>query len=235
MILAVLQARMTSARLPGKAMAPLRGEPMIWRQVERIRQSRTVSRLLVATSVEPVDDPLAGFLVSRGQSVLRGAAHNLTDRFRRAVEAAGPISHVVRIKGDCPFVDPAIIDQAVRQALSSGAAYTSNRALRTYPRGLEVEVVTVEALHKAAAATTPDEAAVRSPFARMRDRGDRYPQSHCLAKRDLSGLDWRVKTPADFAFARAVYDALHPADPAFGMQDVLDIIQGRQDLARWAA
>ena len=108
---------------------------------------------------------------------------------------------MVRIKGDCPFVDPAIIDQAVRQALSSGAAYTSNRALRTYPRGLEVEVVTVEALHEAAAATTPDEAAVRSPFARMRDRGDRYPQSHCLAKRDLSGLDWRVKTPADFAFA----------------------------------
>ena len=235
MFLAVLQTRMNSARLPGKAMAPLRGEPMVWRQVARIRQARTVSRLIVATSVEPVDDPLAGFLVSRGQSVLRGAAANLTDRFRRAVEAAGPVSHVVRIKGDCPFVDPLVIDQAVRQALASGAAYTSNRALRTYPRGLEVEVVTVQALNAEAAAISAEEAAVSSPFARVRERGERYPQAHCLAKRDLSGLDWRVKTPADFAFARAVYDALHPADPAFGMQDVLDIIQGRQDLARWAA
>ena len=143
------------------------------------------------------------------------------------------MSHVVRIKGDCPFVDPAIIDRVVREALDSGAAYASNRAPPSYPRGLEVEVATANALSAAIAATSPDEAAVASPFARVRQ--DAYPQALCQAPRDLSGLDWRVKTPADYAFARAVYDALHPADPGFSMQDVLDIIQGRQDLARWAA
>ena len=235
MILAILQVRMTSPRLPGKAMAPLRGEPMIWRQVERIRLARCISKLVVATSAEPSDDPLASFLVSRGQTVFRGASENLSERFMRCVEAAGPVTHVVRIKGDSPFVDPAVIDDTVRLALTTRAAYASNRVERSFPRGLEVEVVTAQALASAAAETDPRIAATRSPLAQIRQLADRYPQAHCLAPRDFSKLDWRVKTPADFAFAGAVYDALHSADPGFSMEDVLDITQGRQDLARWAA
>ncbi len=235
MILAILQTRMTSPRLPGKAMAPLRGEPMVWRQVERIRQSRCVSKLIVATSGEAVDDPLASFLVSRGQTVFRGASANLTERFMRCVEAAGPVSHVVRIKGDSPFVDPAVIDEAVRLALASKAAYCGNRVQASFPRGLEVEVVTADALAASAAEADADTAATTSPLAQIRARPERFPQGHVLSRRDLSRLDWRVKTPADFAFARGVYDALHAADPAFSMQDVLDVLQGRQDLARWAA
>jgi spore coat polysaccharide biosynthesis protein SpsF len=235
MILAVLQARMASPRLPGKAMASLRGEPMIWRQVERIRQARCISKLVVATSAEASDDPLASFLVSRGQTVFRGASANLSERFVRCVEAAGPVSHVVRIKGDSAFVDPAIIDETVGLALATGAAYVSNRVTRSFPLGLEIEVVTAEALNSSAAEADPLTAATSSPLATIRARPGRYPQAHCLSRRDLSALDWRVKTAADFAFARAVYDALYPADPGFGMQDVLDIMQGRQDLARWAA
>lgn len=235
MILAILQVRMTSPRLPGKAMEPLRGEPMVWRQVERLRLARTVSKIVVATSDDGADDPLASFLVARGQTVFRGASENLSRRFMRCVEAAGPVSHVVRIKGDSPFVDPAIIDETVRLALSSKAAYASNRVQRTHPKGLEVEVVTNAALTHTAAETDEATAAGTSPLAQIRARPDRYPQAHCLARRDVSHLDWRVKTPADFAFARGVYDALHPADPGFGMDDVLGVLQGRQDLAHWAA
>lgn len=235
MILAILQTRMTSPRLPGKAMAPLRGEPMVWRQVERIRQARCVSKLIVATSAEAVDDPLASYLVSRGQTVFRGASSNLTERFMRCVDAAGPVSHVVRIKGDSPFVDPSVIDETIRLALASKAAYAGNRVQATFPRGLEVEVVTAQALAASAAEADPHTAANTSPMARIRSLPQRFPQGHVLARRDLSKLDWRVKTPADFAFARGVYDALHGADPAFSMQDVLDVLQGRQDLARWAA
>ena len=235
MILAILQVRMTSPRLPGKAMEPLRGEPMIWRQVERLRLARTLSKIVVATSDEPCDDPLASFLIARGQTVFRGASENLSHRFMRCVEAAGPVSHVVRVKGDSPFVDPALVDETVRLALCSRAAYASNRVQRTYPKGLEVEVVTAEALARTTAETDEVMAATLSPLARIRERPDRYPQAHVLARRDLSRLDWRVKTPADFAFARGVYGALHPADPGFGLDDILGVLQGRQDLARWAA
>jgi spore coat polysaccharide biosynthesis protein SpsF len=235
MILAILQVRMTSPRLPGKAMAPLRGEPMVWRQVERLRLARTLSKVVVATSAETSDDPLASFLVARGQTVFRGASENLSRRFMRCVEAAGPVSHVVRVKGDSPFVDPAIVDETVRLALATNAAYASNRVDQTFPRGLEVEVVTSEALARTTAETDEATAAGTSPLAQIRARPERYPQAHVLARRDLSHLDWRVKTPADFAFARGVYDALHPADPGFSMDDVLGVLQGRQDLARWAA
>jgi spore coat polysaccharide biosynthesis protein SpsF len=234
MILAVLQARMSSKRLPGKAMATLQGQPMILRQLERLRRARTLSKIIVATSAEPVDDGLAGFLVSRGQTVFRGSGLDLLDRIARCAEAAGPVSHVVRIKGDAPFVDPSLVDEAVRLALTSRAAYVSNRVERTYPLGLEVEVVTAQALREAAAEARDPTARV-SPTAVIRDQPERYAQAHLKARRDFSRHNWRVKTAADLAFARSIYDALHAADPGFCMEDVLDLVESRQDLARFAA
>ena len=112
MFVAILQARMACSRLPGKAMAPLAGEPMIWRQIERLRGARRLSRVMVATSDQACDDTFAGYLVSRGQSVFRGSATDLLDRFARCAEALAPATHVVRVKGDAPFVDPALIDLA---------------------------------------------------------------------------------------------------------------------------
>ena len=235
MILAVLQARMASPRMPGKAMAPLCGEPMIWRQVERIRQARRVGRIIVATTDRREDDVLASFLVSRGQTVFRGASENLTQRFLRCIEAAGPVGHVMRLKGDSPFVDPALIDEAVRLALASGADYVSNRAPPSHPRGLEVELARVAALTRAAEELRPEQAEEVSPMSILRRAPERFTHARLRARTDGSRQDWRVKTPADFAFARAVYEALHPVDPRFGMDEVLNLVECRQDLARWAA
>ncbi|WP_421739783.1 glycosyltransferase family protein [Caulobacter sp.] len=234
MILAVLQARMGAGRLPGKAMATLRGEPMIIRQLERLRGARRLTKIIVATSADASDDALAGFVVSRGYAVHRGAGADILDRIARCAEAISSVSHVVRIKGDAPFVDPGIVDEAVDLALSSGADYTSNRAVRTYPAGLEVEVIAANAL-RVAAAETRDPLARVSPTAAIRNAPDRFSQAHLKARRDWSGLDWRVKTAADLAFARSIYDALHPVDPDFCMNDVLDLVESHQDIARFAA
>ncbi|MBO9710357.1 MAG: NTP transferase domain-containing protein [Caulobacter sp.] len=234
MILAVVQARMGSKRLPGKAVASLQGEPMILRQLERLRSARRLTKIIVATSTDDADDGLAGLVVSRGYAVHRGAGSDILDRIARCAEAAGPVSHIVRLKGDAPFVDPGVVDEAVRLALSSGAAYTSNRVQRTYPAGLEVEVVTVEAL-RIAAAEARDPLALISPTAAIRGRPDRFSQAHLKTHRDWSHYDWRVKTPADLAFARSIYDALYPADPGFTMSDVLDLVESHQDLGRFAA
>jgi spore coat polysaccharide biosynthesis protein SpsF len=234
MILAVVQARMGSKRLPGKAVATLQGQPMILRQLERLRGARRLTKIIVATSSDPADDGLAGLVVSRGYAVHRGAGSDILDRIARCAEAAGPVSHIVRIKGDAPFVDPAVIDEAVRLAQATGAAYTSNRVERTFPAGLEVEVITVEAL-RVAAAEVRDPLAMISPTAAIRARPDRFRQAHLKAHRDWSHYDWRVKTPADLAFARSIYDALYAADPGFSMHDVLDLVESRQDLGRFAA
>jgi spore coat polysaccharide biosynthesis protein SpsF len=234
MILAVLQARMGSTRLPGKSMATLRGEPMIIRQLERLRGARCLSKIIVATSADTVDDALAGFLVSRGYTVHRGAGADILARIARCAETISSVSHVVRLKGDAPFVDSGVIDEAVRLALASGADYTSNRVRQTYPAGLEVEVIKAGAL-QAAAAEERDPMARISPTAAIRSQPGRWSQAHLTAPRDWSRLDWRVKTAADLAFARSVYDALHPVDPGFRMNDVLDLIGSRQDIARFAA
>lgn len=234
MILAVLQARMGSTRLPGKSMATLSGEPMIIRQLERLRGARCLSKIIVATSADTVDDALAGFLVSRGYTVHRGAGADILARIARCAETISSVSHVVRLKGDAPFVDPGVIDEAIRLALASGADYTSNRVQRTYPAGLEVEVIKAGAL-QAAAAEERDPMARISPTAAIRNQPGRWSQAHLTAPRDWSRLDWRVKTAADLAFARSVYDALHSVDPGFRMNDVLDLIGSRQDIARFAA
>lgn len=235
MYVAILQARMACSRLPGKAMAPLAGEPMIWRQIERLRGARRLSRIMVATSDQATDDTFAGYLVSRGQGVFRGDATDLLDRFARCAEALAPATHVVRIKGDAPFVDPDLIDRAIVVAQQSGAAYVSNRQPRLHPEGLEVEVIATEALVKATQAARDPSLRV-SPTAYLRSRPDLFPVAHVPPPpRDLSGWKWRVKTADDLAFARAVYDALHSADPFFGMGDVLDLLDSRHDLAKFAA
>jgi spore coat polysaccharide biosynthesis protein SpsF len=235
MFVAILQARMACSRLPGKAMAPLAGEPMIWRQIERLRRARNLSRVMVATSDQAGDDAFAGYLVSRGQGVFRGSATDLLDRYARCAEAMAPATHVVRIKGDAPFVDPILIDQAILLAQQSGAAYVSNRQPRLHPEGLEVEVITTTALI-AAAGQARDTNLRISPTAYIRSRPDLFPVAHVAAPpRDLSGWNWRVKTADDLAFARAVYDAMHAADPDFCMRDMLDLLDSRHDLARFAA
>jgi len=165
MFVAVLQARMSSRRLPGKAVAPLAGEPMIWRQIERLRRSRRLSRVMVATSTENTDDALTGYLVSRGQSVFRGDAIDLLGRFARCAESLGSATHIVRAKGDCPFVDPMMIDEAIRVAQSSGADYVSNCKPSLYPAGMEVEVITTEALLRAGRPNLADRLYPQSPEA----------------------------------------------------------------------
>ena len=230
MIVAIVQARMSSTRLPGKVMAPILGEPMIAKQLERVRRARTLTKILVATSTDCSDDPLAGYLASKGQAPFRGSLRDVLDRYAGAAEAAGDPTHVVRLTADCPLIDPEVIDETVRLALASGAAYTSNVEPRTYPVGLDVEVMTADALRAAAAeAADPYEREHVTTF--LRRRPERFAQASVTQPVDRSAMRWTVDRPADFAFARGVYEALYPTNPAFTTQDVLDLLEAESGLA----
>jgi spore coat polysaccharide biosynthesis protein SpsF len=232
MILAILQARMSSTRMPGKVMAPVLGEPMIWRQIERIRRARSVSRLVVATTTETSDDALAGFLLGRGCSVHRGELEDVLGRYAGAMGASPP-EYVVRLKADCPLIDPQVIDAAVALALESGAAWTGNCEVRTYPAGMDVEVVTGQALSAAAReAADPHDRACVTSFIRRHPL--RFPQAQLTLGRDLSGQRWSLDRPEDFAFVRAVYCRLYPENPDFGLQEIAELLDARPDLAALA-
>jgi spore coat polysaccharide biosynthesis protein SpsF len=232
MILAVLQARTASTRMPGKVMAPICGEPMIWRQLERIRTARSISKVVVATTVDPSDDGLAAFLLGRGVSVHRGEFKNVLGRFSACAEA-WDASHVVKLSADCPLIDPQLIDAAVGLALKSGSDYVGNLEQRTYPQGLEVEVATALAL--ASADREAWEQKHRTdPTLFIRERSERFSHSCLTQARDLSDMHWNVERPEDFAFVRAAFEALRPTDPGFGLNEVLELLQRRPDLAQHA-
>ena len=231
MALAVLQARMSSSRLPGKVLAPLAGAPMILRQIERLRRARRLERIVVATSVRTDDDPLAQAVAAAGVPVHRGDLDDVLGRFVGALDAFGPVETVVRLTADCPLADPEVIDATIDRFQETGADYASNVAEpRTFPKGLDVEVMKASALRRAASETAdPYDREHVTPYLY------RHPERFRLAAHaqaaDEGEVRWTVDRPDDLVFVRAVYDTLHAANPAFSSADVRAFVRGRPDLA----
>jgi spore coat polysaccharide biosynthesis protein SpsF len=231
MILAVLQARMSSTRLPGKVLKPLLGQPMVLRQIERLQRAERIDRLVVATSTEASDDQLAAVLTGADVPVFRGALDNVLARFIGALNAH-PADHVVRLTADCPLIDPHVVDAAIALHLAEAADYTSNTAQTfAFPKGLDVEIVSAAALrHAAAAAATAEEREhVTWGFWTQPDKW-KIAWLHSPGSDD-GDIRWTVDTPDDLAFVTQVYEALYPAAPAFTSQDIRDLIAARPDLA----
>lgn len=221
MNLAILQARMTSSRLPGKVMAPVLGEPMIGRQIERLRRSVQIDRLIVATSAEPSDDALAAYCLSLGLGVVRGALDDVLGRFATALADHPDADVVVRLTADCPLADPVVIDAVIARHHAAGADYTSNTlGTRTYPHGLDAEVVRAEVLLQAARlADDPYEREHVTPY--IYRRPEVFRLAGVRRRRSLARLRWTVDVADDLAFVRGVYASLYAHDPAFTSEAII--------------
>ncbi len=221
MILGILQARMTSTRLPGKVMAPVLGIPMIGRQIERLARSGRLDRIVVATSESATDDPLATYLAETGVSVVRGPLDDVLGRFCRVLAEVPEASTVVRMTADCPLADWTVIDQVIDLHLASGADYTSNvTPERTFPHGLDVEVVRRNVLVRAGAETSDAfEREHVTPFVYRRPAEFRI--ENLTRSPSLAHLRWTVDLPEDLDFVRHVYGELYPGNPAFLTEDIV--------------
>lgn len=233
--LGVLQARMTSSRLPGKVLADLQGEPMIVRQIERLRQARLLDGLVVATSTDASDDPLVEVLSSLPDPVpvVRGSLDDVLDRFVAVIEEYQP-AVVVRLTADCPLASPQVVDTVIAAYMESDADYVSNTMKPTYPDGLDVEVVDASVLLDVARIATdpPEREHVTLGVYR---RPEQYKIANVVGPQDLSDLRWTVDTPEDLAFVRHVYAELYPAKPAFDIDDVLALLKREPGLRRTSA
>lgn len=230
MILAVLQARTSSQRLPGKVLEPILGKPMLARQIERVQRAGSIDRLVVATSTEPADAAVAEIAADCNVACFRGSLDDVLDRFYQAARADNP-SHVVRLTGDCPLADWEVIDRVVGYAVSGGYDYASNTVQPTWPDGLDVEVAAFPALETAW--VEGKEPACREhvmPFLSLQPQ--RFKIGNVRNDEDLSGLRWTVDEPVDLQFVRAVYAALYPGSPAFSTADILDFLTRHPDVAR---
>jgi spore coat polysaccharide biosynthesis protein SpsF (cytidylyltransferase family) len=228
--LAIVQARMSSTRLPGKVLADVEGEPMLALLLRRLSRARRVDEVRVATSVLPADEPIAATARELGFAVHRGSLDDVLERFVEA--AAGHAGPIVRITADCPFVDPEIVDALVTlRAGSPRCAYASNVDRRTYPDGLDVEVVAKAALLEAHAETS-DPVAREHVTAVVRADPRRWPAQALVHEgEDLGALRWTVDTPEDLAFVRAVAAALGARRHEAGLDEILATVRADGKLA----
>jgi spore coat polysaccharide biosynthesis protein SpsF len=223
-MLAILQARMSSTRLPGKVLKPLLGEPMLARQIERLRRSQRIDRLVVATSDDASDDPIAKLCDRLAIGVHRGSLSDVLGRYWGAARQFGPAGHIVRLTGDCPLADWQVIDAVLDHHLGEGADFTSNDQTLTFPKGLDVEVFKAEHLETAYhEARDLYEREHVTPFF-YRNPG-RFRIANLECDPPLGDLRWTVDTPEDFAFVERVYQALYPTNPAFLSEDVARLTQ----------
>lgn len=211
---------MSSTRLPGKVMRPILGRPMIALQLERLRRSRRIDRLVVATSDDASDDALAAFLQGEGTPVFRGPLADVLGRFAGALEAFGPADVVLRLTADCPLADAELIDHCIEVLEAGGADYVADDLERSYPRGLDAEVMKASVLKMAAReATSAYDREHVTPF--IYNQPQRFRLESVRQAEDQSHLRWTVDISEDFDFVRRVYEALYVGNPAFTRQDVL--------------
>ncbi|MCU1426176.1 MAG: acylneuraminate cytidylyltransferase, partial [Actinomycetia bacterium] len=221
--LLVVQARTGSTRLPGKVLADLGGRPMLRFLLDRLDGlDRTViDEVVVATSTETRDDAVAEIAAAAGRPVVRGSEQDVLARFIAALDAY-PAHNVVRITADCPLTDPALVEAVVEHHVERGAHYTTNTLPRTFPKGLDVEVATAEALRvaHAEAATRPEREHVM-PF--LYRRPERFRLANLRNDSPLGSERWTVDTAEDLARVRAMCARLG-TENSFGWRDLLDVL-----------
>lgn len=227
--MAIIQARTGSTRLPGKVLRPILGLPILARVVDRVRRARTVDEVVVATTGLAADDSIEALCRASGWPVVRGSETDLLDRYVVAARAHAA-AVVVRITSDCPLIDPALIDDVVAAHRSGGADYASNSLEpRTYPRGLDVEAVSLAALERAwAEDTDPASREHATPYIY------RHPGIFSLlrvpADEDHSAQRWCVDTAEDLELVQRIYQAI--GHDEFGWRDALNVVRQHPE---WAA
>jgi len=224
---------MSSSRLPGKVLLDLAGQPMLARVVERARRARLVDQVVVATTSDPSDDPVEALCRERGYACYRGSLHDVLDRYYQAARQF-QAETIVRLTADCPLIDPGLIDETVQAFYREGVDFACNRLPppfpRTYPIGLDVEVVSFQALERAwSEATARHDREHVLPY--LYEMPGRFKIYQLQYTRDLSSLRWTVDTPQDLELARAIFAQFGGRDD-FSWQEVYSLVERRPDLTR---
>ncbi|HZQ25974.1 MAG TPA: aminotransferase class III-fold pyridoxal phosphate-dependent enzyme [Terriglobales bacterium] len=228
MTVAIVQARLGSSRLPGKTLAEIAGQPMLWHVVNRVRKANLVQRVVVATTENSWDDRIAEFCVQAGVSCFRGSEEDVLDRFYQAARASGA-EVIVRITADCPLIDPAVVDKVIRRYEEGSFDYVSNTILYTYPDGLDTEVFSFHALECAwREAQKKSEREHVTPYLRT----GKFRIANVASEQPVPSRQhrWTVDEPQDLKFIREIYEAM-PGLRNMGFREILNVLSERPDVA----
>jgi spore coat polysaccharide biosynthesis protein SpsF len=227
-VTAIIQARMGSTRLPGKVLKQVLGKPLLSYMIERVRDAKTVSDIIVATTLNSEDDAIFELCRQLGVLVFRGSEENVLERFYRAAQTYG-VTTVMRLTADCPLIDPDLLDELAEFYFQGGYDYASNCLHPTLPDGLDAEVFSLRALEAAYGnAFLPSHLEHVTPY--ILENAEIFKIGNWTYHKDLSGLRWTVDRPEDFLFVRSVIERLYPSNKSFRTHDVVGLLGERPEL-----
>lgn len=232
MTAAIVQARMGSTRLPGKVLKKVVGKPLLEHIVERLKKSKKLEKIIVATTSELADKPIIELCKRNSIDYFIGSENDVLDRYYQAAKKFR-VDPVVRITADCPLIDPVVVDKILDYFLRNKAKldFASNTIKRTYPDGLDVEVFSFETLERAwsEAKNSFDREHV-TPF--ICNNPDKFRVANVENDRDLSGLRWTVDYPEDFEMVRLIFENLYQKKGVFLMDDVIKLLKKKPEIAK---
>lgn len=229
-IVAIIQARMGSTRLPGKTLKKLAGQPAIAHVFDRLSRAKNIDEIWLATTSNPEDDQLAIWAKQSKINCYRGQAEDVLDRYyQTAITAKAEV--IIRITGDCPLLDPEIVDQIITEFLKNDYDYISNSQPPSYPDGLDVEVFSATVLGKAwREASLKSEREHVTPYIWKNPKIFRI--KNFLYSENLSNFRWTLDTEEDLIFLNKILEAIknNPPQSKYGnLKDILSIIKQHPD------
>jgi spore coat polysaccharide biosynthesis protein SpsF len=228
-IVATIEARMASSRLPGKVLLPALNRPMLHHLVSRLRAASSLDAIVLATTDNDADEPLAAFAGREGIGCFRGSEEDVMSRVIGAADSAGA-DVIVEITGDCPIIDPQIVEQTIRMFLAHDAAYVSNAHVRSYPDGMDTQVFLLHTL-KRSAAMTDDPLDHEHVSLHIRRHPEIFPHVHLVAPPELHWpeLGLTLDEPADYDLLRRIIEHFGTGQPLFGCLDTVRLLRSRAD------
>ncbi|XPV76170.1 MAG: cytidylyltransferase domain-containing protein [Desulfovibrio sp.] len=227
-VVAVIQARMTSSRLPGKVLMPILGKPLLAYQLERLRRCKNIDKIVLATTTNTEDDPVAELAKHEKIDIFRGSEHDVLDRMYHAATAAKATTFV-RLTGDCPLIDPLLIDTMVTLLDNPQIDYA--HTAQSFAEGLSCEVCSMklleEAWNKAELASEREHVTLY-----IRNRPEKYSLFSYNNERDDSGYRITVDEPEDFEVVKLIIEALYPKTSDFTFTEIRNFLLEHPEIVR---
>lgn len=228
-IVAIVEARMTSTRLPGKVLLPAAGRPMLGHLVERLKRVPSVDEIVVATTTNGTDEALVEFAESYGVSCFRGSEHDVMGRVLGAGEAM-QADIVVNITGDCPLIDPLLTEQIIRLFLNNACDYATNGHIRTFPDGFPVQVYRLQTLGKSVA-MTDDRLEHEHVTLHIRRHPEIFHPIYLPAPPDQHWpeVSLSLDEEADYLLLKKIFEHFADSCPQFGCREVVALLKANLD------
>jgi spore coat polysaccharide biosynthesis protein SpsF len=236
-IVAIVQARMGSTRLPGKILKSIQGMPMLWHIVSRLKSVDEIDEVVIATSDLPSDDQVYEMAKNYGIACFRGSETDVLNRFYSAAKMMDA-QYVIRITGDCPLVDPLTISKLIQLyfndqfdfcGVACGAGVAKEKNINRFPDGLDAEIFSFKILSEVNnKANTILQREHVTPFIWQNNKS--YKQGSLYSDVDYSDLRLTVDNKEDFDFVNWIYDMLYPNNSHFDLQDILELLENNPDV-----